>query len=119
MGSELALAFDMRFASREKAVFGQIEVPTGLMPGGGGLERLPLLVGRARAIEAIICGHDFTAGLAERYGWINRALAADQFPCRGEPRDWLVALRQSAGGLARERAALQPAVDLLGEFLQE
>jgi enoyl-CoA hydratase/carnithine racemase len=74
VGSELAQAFDMRFASRENAIFCQIEVPTGLMPGGGGLERLPLLIGRARAIEAIIGGADFSADLAERYGWINRAL---------------------------------------------
>ncbi len=74
VGSELAQAFDMRFASLERAIFGQIEVPTGLMPGGGGLERLPLLLGRARAMEAIIGGDDFTAELAERYGWINRAL---------------------------------------------
>ena len=50
-GSEFVLACDVRFASREKAVFGQPEVGFGLIPGGGALERLPLLVGRSRALE--------------------------------------------------------------------
>ncbi len=73
-GSELALACDLRFASLEKAVFGQPEVPAGVLPGGGAIERLPLLTGRARALEIIIGGEDFDAATAERYGWINRAL---------------------------------------------
>ncbi|MDQ1458748.1 MAG: hypothetical protein QOI08_232 [Actinomycetota bacterium] len=73
-GSELALACDMRFASIEKAVFGQPEVPVGLFPGGGAIERLPALTGRARAIEIIVGGDDFDAPTAERYGWVNRAL---------------------------------------------
>jgi len=73
-GSEFALGLDMRFASREKAIFGQPEVGTGLIPGGGALQRLPLLVGRARALEIILGGDDFDADTAERYGWINRAV---------------------------------------------
>jgi len=73
-GSELALACDIRFASREKAVFGQPEVGFGLIPGGGALERLPLLVGRSRAIEIVLGADDFDADQAERYGWINRAV---------------------------------------------
>jgi len=64
----------MRFASREKAIFGQPEVGCGLIPGGGALERLPLLVGRARAIEIVLGSDDFNAEMAERYGWINRAI---------------------------------------------
>lgn len=64
----------MRFASREKAIFGQPEVGTGLIPGGGALQRLPLLVGRSRAIEIILGCDDFDADTAERYGWINRAV---------------------------------------------
>jgi len=71
-GSEFALACDIRFASREKAVFGQPEVGFGLIPGGGALDRLPLLVGRARAIEIVLGADDFDADTAERYGWINR-----------------------------------------------
>jgi enoyl-CoA hydratase/carnithine racemase len=73
-GSEFALACDIRFASRERAIFGQPEVGTGLMPGGGALQRLPLLVGRSRAIEIILGADDFDAETAERYGWINRAI---------------------------------------------
>ncbi|MDN7182835.1 enoyl-CoA hydratase/isomerase family protein [Caballeronia sp. SEWSISQ10-4 2] len=73
-GSELALAMDMRFASLEKAVFGQPEVAAGVLPGGGAIERLPLLTGRARALEIILGADDFDARAAEHYGWINRAL---------------------------------------------
>ena len=73
-GSEFALACDVRFASREHAIFGQPEVGTGLIPGGGALQRLPLLVGRSRAIEIILGADDFDAETAERYGWINRAV---------------------------------------------
>jgi enoyl-CoA hydratase/carnithine racemase len=74
-GSEFALGCDIRFASREKAIFGQPEVGTGLIPGGGALERLPLLVGRSRALEIVMGASDFDADTAERYGWINRATA--------------------------------------------
>jgi enoyl-CoA hydratase/carnithine racemase len=73
-GSEFMLGADIRFASREKAIFGQPEVATGLIPGGGALQRLPLLVGRARALEIVLGGDDFDADTAERYGWINRAI---------------------------------------------
>src|SRR5271169_6056134 len=73
-GSEAALACDLRFASREKAVFGQPEVGAGMFPGGGALERLPLFVGRARALEIILGSDDFDAETAALYGWINRAL---------------------------------------------
>jgi len=74
MGSEIALGFDMRFASIERAIFGQPEVGVGLVPGGGAMERLPLLAGRARALEIVLGAGDFDAATAERYGWINRAL---------------------------------------------
>ena len=73
-GSEFALACDIRFASRERAIFGQPEVGTGLIPGGGALHRLPLLVGRSRAIEIILGADDYDAETAERYGWVNRAI---------------------------------------------
>ena len=73
-GDELALACDMRFASLEKAIFGQPEVGAGVLPGGGATERLPLLTGRARALEIILGSDDFGARTAELYGWINRAL---------------------------------------------
>src|SRR5262245_51434391 len=68
----------MRFASLQKAIFGQPEVAVGLVPGGGAVERLPRLIGRARALEAILGSDDFDAAMAERYGWINRALPDDE-----------------------------------------
>ena len=73
-GSEFVLACDMRFASRERAIFGQIEVGFGLVPGGGAVQHLSRLMGRGRALEVIASGNDYDADLAERYGWINRAL---------------------------------------------
>ncbi|MDC0709479.1 enoyl-CoA hydratase/isomerase family protein [Stigmatella sp. ncwal1] len=73
-GNELALACDLRYASREHALFGQPEVGTGILPGGGGSERLPRLIGRDRALEAILTSQDYNAELAERYGWVTRTL---------------------------------------------
>ena len=74
-GSELALACDMRFAARENAILGQIEVGAGALPGAGGVQHLARLLGRGRAMEAILGADDFDAEVAERYGWINRAPA--------------------------------------------
>src|SRR5207302_1658997 len=74
VGSEFVLACDMRFASREKTVLAQVEVGSGVHPGGGGTERLPALVGRGRALEIIIGSDDFDGETAERYGYVNRAL---------------------------------------------
>ncbi|MER6283246.1 MULTISPECIES: enoyl-CoA hydratase/isomerase family protein [Streptomyces] len=73
-GNELALALDLRYASREKAIFGQPEVGSGLLPGGGGSERLPRAIGRDRALEAILTSDDYDADTAERWGWVTRAL---------------------------------------------
>lgn len=73
-GSELALACDFRFASLENTKLGQPELPSGLLPAGGGLERLTELVGRARALEIVASGDDYDARTAETYGWINRAI---------------------------------------------
>src|SRR5438876_11256914 len=74
VGSEFVLACDMRFASRENAVLAQVEVGAGVHPGGGGTERLPLLLGRGRALEIVLGGNDFDGEPAERYGYVNRAL---------------------------------------------
>src|SRR6266403_3889698 len=78
-GSEFALATDIRFASRERAVLGQFEVGVGAAPGGGSLNRLSSLVGRARAFEILVSGQDFDGELAERYGYVNRAIPDEQF----------------------------------------
>jgi enoyl-CoA hydratase/carnithine racemase len=74
VGSELALASDMRFASREKAILSQWEVGAGLVPGGGPMARLPRLMGRGRALEVLLGADDINGDLAERYGYVNRSL---------------------------------------------
>jgi enoyl-CoA hydratase/carnithine racemase len=78
IGNEFALACDMRFASRQNAVFGNPEVGVGLVPGGGAMEWLPRLVGRSRALEFVLSADDFDADVAERYGWVNRTLNDDE-----------------------------------------
>ena len=78
IGNEFVLACDMRFASRQSALFGQPEIGVGLVPGGGALEWLPRLIGRSRALEFILSADDFDADIAERYGWVNRTLDDDE-----------------------------------------
>jgi enoyl-CoA hydratase/carnithine racemase len=78
-GSEFVLACDIRFASRERAVLGQMEVGFGAIPGGGPATRLPGLVGRGRAFEILLGGEDFDGALAERYGYVNRAIPDIEF----------------------------------------
>jgi enoyl-CoA hydratase/carnithine racemase len=78
-GSEFVLATDIRFASREKAVLGQMEVGFGAVPGGGAAGRLPALVGRGRAFEILLGGADFDGDTAERYGYVNRAVTDADF----------------------------------------
>ena len=77
-GNELSLACDLRYASREKAFFSQPEVGTGVIPGGGGSERLPRLIGRDRALEVILSSEDYNADIADHYGWVTRAIADDE-----------------------------------------
>src|SRR5438034_6601192 len=74
VGSELALASDMRFASREKGILSQWEVGAGLVPGGGPMARLPRLIGRGRALEVLLGADDIPGDLAELYGYVNRSL---------------------------------------------
>jgi enoyl-CoA hydratase/carnithine racemase len=78
VGSEFVLACDMRFAARESAIFGQFELAFGVIPGASGAQHLARLMGRARALEVMLSAEDYDADLAERYGWINRALPADE-----------------------------------------
>src|SRR3954452_19844975 len=82
VGSELALACDMRFASREKAILSHFEVGAGVVPGGGPMARLPRLIGRGRALEVLLGADDIPGDLAELYGYVNRSLPdaeLDQF----------------------------------------
>jgi len=73
-GSEISLACDMTFASREKALLSQWEVGVGMVAGGGPMTRLPRLIGRSRALEVLMSSDDIRADLAEAYGYVNRAL---------------------------------------------
>ena len=77
-GSEFVLALDMRFGAIGKAVLAQPEIALGFIPGGGSTQRLPRLIGRSRAMEVLLSGLDFDAETAEKYGYINRALPADE-----------------------------------------
>ena len=114
-GSEFVLACDMRFAARETAIFGQIEPAFGLLPGGGAAQYLVRVMGRARALEVLLSADDYDAELAERYGWINRALPAaalEEFVTRLAHR---IAAFQAAGHVAvKDRVnaiSLAPAED--------
>lgn len=73
-GSEITLACDMSFASREKTIISQWEVGVGMVAGGGPMARLPQLIGRNRALEVLLSSEDLSANQAEAYGYINRAL---------------------------------------------
>jgi enoyl-CoA hydratase/carnithine racemase len=73
-GSEIALACDMSFASREKAILSQWEVGVGLVAGGGPMARLPRLIGRSRALEVLLGADDIRGDMAELFGYVNRSL---------------------------------------------
>ena len=77
-GSELTLSMDMRFGAVGRTILGQPEVALGILPGGTGTQRLPRLIGRARAHEVILGCDDIDAETAERWGWLNRALSPDE-----------------------------------------
>jgi len=77
-GAELAAALDMRFAARGRALLSQPEVALGICPGGGATQRLPRLMGRGRALEVLLGCDDVDADLAERYGWVDRALEPEE-----------------------------------------
>ena len=99
-GSEFVLACDMRFAARESAVFGQPEQGFGLVPGAGAVQHLVRLMGRGRALEVLLSARDYDADLAERYGWINRALPAREL------RDFVTALAHRIAGFPAEGQAV-------------
>jgi enoyl-CoA hydratase/carnithine racemase len=107
-GSEFALACDMRFAALESARFAQFEQAFGEVPGGGGAQHLTRLMGRGRALEVMLSADDYDAALAERYGWINRALPA------AEIDDFVRALALRIGRFpAAGQAALKQRVDAI------
>ena len=75
-GNEFVLACDMSYAARESAIFAHPEAGFGLIPGAGGIQHLTRLMGRSRALEVMLTADDYDAELAERYGWITRAMPA-------------------------------------------
>ena len=119
-GNELALAIDLRYASREKAFLGQPEVGSGILPGGGGSERLPRFIGRDRALEVILSSEDYDADIAERYGWVTRTIAdaeLDGFVDKMASR--LASFDKTALAAAKNqinRATLPPDEDLLSAY---
>ena len=76
-GAEIAAACDMRFGDVETFCWNQMEVPLGILPGGGGTQRIPRLIGMGRAMEVILGAVDIDGSTAERWGFLNRALHAD------------------------------------------
>jgi enoyl-CoA hydratase/carnithine racemase len=99
VGSELALASDMRFASREKAIFSQWEVGAGFVPGGGPMARLPRLMGRGRALEVLLGSDDVDGELAAQYGYVNRSFADDKLD------EFVDALARRISGFDRQAIA--------------
>ena len=77
-GAALVMACDMRFGAIGKAVFNNMAVPLGTVPGGGASQYMPRLVGRSRALELILGGIDLDAVTAERWGYLNRALPPEE-----------------------------------------
>lgn len=76
-GAELSSACDMRFGDLETFRWNQMEVPLGILPGGGGTQRIPRLVGIGRAMEVVLGADDVDAETAERWGFLNRAMSGD------------------------------------------
>ena len=77
-GSEIAMSCDLRFAASGTAVMNQMEVPIGIIPGGGGTQRLPALIGYPRALELIVGGLDLDAETGEKWGYFNRSLPKEE-----------------------------------------
>lgn len=77
-GAAMVMACDMRYGARGKAVFNTMSVPVGCVPGGGASQYMPRLIGYARAAELILAGLDLDADTADRWGYINRAIEAEQ-----------------------------------------
>ena len=82
-GCETAMACTIRVAA-ENAKFGQPEVKLGLLPGGGGTQRLPRLVGKGRALQLILSGETISAQEAYRIGLVNEVVPAAELTARAE-----------------------------------
>lgn len=116
-GAEFVAAADMAFAAIGTAGLGQIEALMGIVPGGGGTQYLAERVGRNRALEVVLGADLLDARTAERYGWVNRALPADELHAFVDRLARNVAALPD-GVIAAAKSALDPA-DLTAGYLRE
>ena len=117
-GSELTLACDMRFATPE-AILSQPEVALGIIPGGGGTVRLPRLIGRSRALEVVLGGDDIDAATAERWGWVNRVLPADELDAFVDRLAGRIASFPSYAVAAAKASVVRSETDVEADLLAE
>ncbi len=127
-GCEFAMAFDMRYAALGTTVLGHPEVSVGIIPGGGGTQRLPGLVGRGRALEVILGGMDVDAATAEAWGYIDRALPpdelrrfVDQLAARiaAGPREAIAAAKRAVDAALDERIDMATGLRIEDQLLRE
>jgi enoyl-CoA hydratase/carnithine racemase len=128
-GSEFVLGCDMRFAARGSAIFSQMEVAFGVIPGGGAAQHLARLMGRSRALEVLLSAQDCDADLAERYGWVNRALPPDEIDgfvrtlahrIAGFPASGLATIKERVNAIALAPAEeFRRDSDLFGQGVQK
>src|SRR5204863_224243 len=86
-GSELALCCDFRIMIEDgRSRIGQTEASLGIIPGAGGTQRLPRLIGKARATRYLIESSRLSAKEAEAVGWVDRAVPPDEFPAAVDER---------------------------------
>lgn len=116
-GAEFVAAADMSFAAIGRAGLGQVEALMGIVPGGGGTQYTALRLGRARALEVLLGADLFDAETAERYGWVNRALPADQLDAFVDQLARQIAAL-SDGVIAAAKHAV-PQEDLSAGFVRE
>ena len=117
---EFVLALDMRFGAIDKAILAQPEVLVGIIPGGGGTQRLPRLIGQARALEVILSGNDISAELAEKYGYINRAFPASELTVFVNALAYRIASLPSATiALAKQAVLIAEQLPIIEGLLEE
>ncbi len=109
-GSEFLLSLDMRFAALGKAILSQPEIALGIIPGGGSTQRLTRVMGRGRALEVVLGAEDFPADLAERYGYVNRALKPEELGA------FVERLAYRIGSFPAEAIALAKEALMAGEY---
>ncbi len=119
-GSEFVLAMDMRFGAIGRAVFGQPEALLGIIPGAGGTQRLPRIVGKARALEMILGCADIDALQAERYGYLNRALPVNEIDDFVDTLAYRIASLPEGAVIAAKQTVLQHSeMDLVSGMIAE